>query len=65
MMTTHHRKPKSLGGNREPKNITRLPHKIHQAWHLLFSALSPDRIAEEINKKYLDPDYEFVVRRKD
>jgi len=31
---------------------------------MLFINFTPERIAEGINKKYFDPDYEFVVRRK-
>jgi len=64
MMTHHHRKPKSLGGKREPQNITLLPHKKHRAWHMLFANFPPERIAEEINTKYLDPDYHLVVQRR-
>jgi len=64
MMTRHHRKPKSLGGVAEKKNISLLPHKKHTAWHMLFSNLTPERIAAEINEKFLDPDYVLVVRRR-
>jgi len=62
--TYYHRKPKSLGGKRETRNITNLPHKTHQAWHLLFQNYPVERIAEEINAKFIDPDYELIVRRK-
>ena len=65
MLTFHHRKPKSLGGRREPQNLIRLPHKKHQAWHFLFMNFTPERIAEEINQKYLDPDYEVIAVRKE
>jgi hypothetical protein len=64
MMTLHHRKPKSLGGRKEPRNITVLPLEKHNAWHLLFANFAPERIAEEINEKYLDPDFEVIVRRR-
>jgi hypothetical protein len=65
MMTVHHRKPKSLGCKREPNNVRILPFlKKRKAWHMLFINFTPERIAEAINKKYFDPDYEFVVRRK-
>ena len=63
--TIHHRKPKSLGGKREPRNVTLLSPKQHDAWHTLFENMTPEQIAEVINAKYLDPDFQFVVRRKD
>lgn len=62
--TTHHRKPRSIGGNGEPRNISRIPAKKHEAWHLLFANFHPERIAEEINKHYLDPDYQVIVVRR-
>lgn len=62
--TTHHRKPRSLGGSSNDRNLSEIPHDKHVAWHLLFINWDPFRIAEEINAKYLDPDYEFVARRK-
>ena len=57
----HHKKPQSLGGTDEPRNLSRLPISRHQAWHVLFSNFTPERIAQEINKRYLDPDFEFIV----
>lgn len=63
-MTRHHRKPKSLGGTGDPRNIVRLPAKKHAAWHLLFRNLPAERIAEEINRWYIDPDYQLLVMRR-
>ena len=65
MMTVHHRKPKSLGGRKEPKNTTFLPLKKHNAWHVLFMNFTPDRIAAEINQLYLDPDYVMLAVKKE
>jgi hypothetical protein len=61
----HHRKPKSLGGTGEPRNIIWLPTKKHDAFHLLFANKTPQEIADEISTFYLDPDFELVARRKD
>jgi hypothetical protein len=61
----HHRKPKSLGGTAEPTNIVRLPHKKHVAFHLLFQNWNVTRIVEELNRFYIDPNYEIIARRKD
>lgn len=61
--TDHHRKPTSLGGG-EGDNISHLPRSKHMAWHVLFQNWDPIRIAQEINDKYLDPEYEFHVVHK-
>jgi hypothetical protein len=64
-LTRHHRKPRSLGGTATKTNISRLPPKKHTAWHILFSNLPAEKIAEEINRLYGDPDYEFIAIRKE
>jgi hypothetical protein len=63
-MTRHHRKPKSLGGGMNKRNISLLPNKQHIAWHILFRNAPPEQIVDEINQKYLDPDYRLVLVRK-
>lgn len=62
--SNHHRKPHSLGGSSDEKNISELPRSRHAAWHTLFQNWAPERIAEEINKRYLDPDWEMVAIKK-
>ena len=62
--TTHHRKPRSLGGTDEPRNISELIESHHQSWHTLFQNWSPEQIAFAINHYYLDPDFEFKVIKK-
>ncbi|HKF48332.1 MAG TPA: hypothetical protein VKB38_13300 [Terracidiphilus sp.] len=64
LFNRHHRKPKSLGGTKHHKNISWLPIEKHRAWHFLFQNWPPERIAEEINRVYLDPSYRFVLRRR-
>jgi hypothetical protein len=63
-LTRHHRKPRSLGGKSEKKNISRISAKKHTAWHILFRNLEPEAIADEINRMFLDPDYQLIVVRK-
>jgi hypothetical protein len=63
-LTRHHREPKSLAGIREKRNISFLPPKKHQPWHLLFTNSTPEQIATAINTLYLDPDYEFIVKKR-
>ena len=62
--STHHRKPRSLGGTSEERNLSELPRSRHAAWHTLFQNWEPIRIAQEINERYLDPDWEVQVWRK-
>ena len=62
-MSKHHRRPQSLGGG-NGDNISELPRSLHESWHTLFRDFTPERIAEEINDKYLDPDWMFVAVKK-
>lgn len=62
-MTMHHRRPVKLNGKTEPRNLSRVPKKKHEAWHMLFNHMNPYAIAHLINTVWLDPDFEFVVRR--
>ena len=59
--STHHRKPRSQGGKSNAENLSELPRSRHAAWHNLFQNWTPDRIAEEINDRYLDPDFKMVA----
>ena len=61
----HHRKPRSLGGDNSKANISNVCRDKHAAWHLLFKNHPPERIALIINNVWLDPDYEFVVVKKE
>lgn len=57
-MDRHHRKPTSIGGaNNDPRNISVIKTKKHEAWHMLFNNMQAEEIAREINDKYLDADY--------
>lgn len=63
--TRHHRKPKALGGTLARGNVSHVPPKKHNAWHCLFPGnWTPQRIAEEINRTFLDPEYRFVVEKR-
>ena len=63
--STHHRKPVSRGGKTIPENLSVVPVVKHRAWHTLFGNMNPMEIADEINKYWLDPSYEFIVRKID
>ena len=60
----HHRKPRFLNGTSEARNMIELPVVAHQAWHTLFQAQTPERIAYLISTFYLDPDWEMVAVKK-
>jgi hypothetical protein len=59
--TRHHRKPTSIGGTNEKRNISFVPQKQHEAWHTLFENKTPLQIVTKINKDYIDPDYTLVL----
>jgi hypothetical protein len=64
----HHKRPVSKGGhdgqiNGIPNKIA-VPVKKHQAWHQLFYNSDPETIAQTINEIWLDPEYEFVCRKR-
>jgi hypothetical protein len=64
-LTRHHRKPRSIGGKSEPRNVVQIPGNKHAAWHLLFRNFPAQEIARLITEMYLDPDYEFIAVRKE
>jgi len=60
----HHKKCRSNGGESTKENLSHVPVHLHQAWHNLFSNMTPQEIAKVINRDWLDPAFEFVVKRK-
>lgn len=63
-LTTHHRKARCVHGTSVSTNISKVPENKHRAYHLLFGHGDPYRIASILNKVWLDPDYELIVRKK-
>lgn len=63
-LTRHHRKCRSNGGQTNDRNVVHVEQSKHQAWHTLFCNYHPEKIAHIINHVWLDPEFEFVVRRK-
>ena len=60
----HHKKPISLGGTNHPDNLVRVKRSLHSHWHSLFHTMSPEEIAKEINRTWLDPEFKLVVERR-
>lgn len=59
--TRHHRKPISIGGSDEERNLSWVKDNKHRAWHLLFSNMTAQEIANEINTRWIDPAYRLEV----
>lgn len=64
-LTKHHRRPRSKGGSHLGNNISMIPEKLHQAYHLLFVNWSPQQQCDFLNEHFVDPDYHFVPIPKD
>lgn len=64
-LTRHHRRPKSHGGKHEGLNISYIPQRLHQAWHVLFANNAPARICEVINDHFIDPDVVVIAVPKE
>jgi len=64
MRNKHHRKCKSNGGTNSKENISMVKMTEHRAFHFLFRNCNAYGIAEILNKTWIDPDYEIIVRKK-
>ena len=60
----HHRKPRSLGGKNDDRNMAHVSVSRHMAWHQLFRNYTPQEIADVINETWLDPDFYFSVKQR-
>ena len=60
----HHRKPICLSGMDVDENLSIVPLREHDAFHLIFSNTSPEVIARVLSEKWIDPDYELVARKR-
>lgn len=65
-LTRHHRRPRSLKGTSDPENISYVPEKLHNAYHLLFANNTVQRIVEILNEHYIDSEFTLVaIPKKD
>ena len=64
-LTRHHRRPRSQGGRHEGDNISFVPNKLHEAYHLLFANNSVKRISEILNEHWIDPETALVPIPRD
>jgi len=60
----HHRRPKVRGGTLEKSNVSIVTKKAHRAYHLLFGVMTPQQVAEELNRKWIGPQWELVAVRR-
>jgi len=63
--TKHHRKPKSLGGSDDTRNVSIVSQKRHEAWHTLFQNKTIHEIVRELNSVWIDPDWKIRVEAKE
>jgi hypothetical protein len=57
----HHRLPSSLGGTREPRNISVVSQQHHRAYHQLFGNDSPREVARKLTVIWINPDWYMVA----
>lgn len=58
---THHRVPKFRKGTNDPSNLSVVCIMKHRAFHELFGVKTPEQIAEELNRKWIDPSKMLIV----
>ena len=62
----HHRKPVSAGGKNDIRNVSKVRHVYHVAYHRLFGAGNPDVVVDVLNATWTDPDvYIIAIKRTD
>jgi len=61
----HHRKCRSNGGSNHKSNISVVKANKHDSWHHLFKNFDAQKIADVINEKWLDPEYYFLVAKRE
>lgn len=60
----HHRLMRGNGGGNEPKNISIVPHYKHVAFHVLFGNMTTEKIVEQLNNIWLDPDIQIIIKKR-
>ncbi len=61
MKDRHHRKPSSVGGSNDPRNISLVPQEHHRAFHRLFGNDSPKEVARKLTAIWIDPDVYMIA----
>ena len=61
----HHRVPISRGGLDIPSNRSHVRKSHHRAYHQLFGTNSPQKIAEYLTEKWIDPSYVMIAIPKE
>lgn len=52
----HHRRPRSLGGDDSPANVSYVPPRLHKHWHTLFGNMNAEQICNRINLSFWRPE---------
>lgn len=61
----HHRKPSSIGGTNDDRNLSIVRKNHHVFWHGLFNNNNAHQIAQYINDVWLDPAYIFICEKRE
>lgn len=51
----HHRRARSIGGTKNPANVSYVKKKPHQSWHILFGNMNAFQICDHLNKIKFKP----------
>lgn len=60
-LTKHHLQPRSRGGSNLPNNISYVPEKLHNAYHLMFANHLPHKVAQMLNEHWISRDVTMLV----
>lgn len=60
-MTDHHIVPSSRGDLSNQRNIKRVPRKKHEAFHTVFSNMTPAEIYDYLNEVWFNPEHSFIL----
>lgn len=50
MLEEHHRRPRSVGGDSRPTNLSYVPSDLHRSWHAMFGNFNVFQIVERLNQ---------------
>lgn len=59
--TKHHRKALANGGSDSWDNISMVTEQKHRAFHLCFANFTPEQLAFELNRVWIDTDYVMIA----
>lgn len=58
----HHIAPRSRGGKNDDSNICEVPRGKHEAYHYMFSNMTPDEIIRELVVNYWNGQWHWLLK---